>query len=337
MSRIRVVAAALGSAVVAAGCSLPGRIGGPVEVSAVFDDSSDLVVNHSVQVADVRVGSISGIELTDDFRALVTMELRDGLELPADSVAVLRQTSLLGEKFVEIRPRLPDDDCGDAAPPEGVLADGDRIGCTVQAPELESVTEQAVEILSVVAANRVEDLQTLIETGAVGFGGRAGELRGVIDDLVAISDTLADQTGNLVRIIDGLDRASATLAAGSGDLDGLLVNLAEATTVLAENRQQAIATIEALTRLARDQNQLVFEPYLDQTIRQIEQLDAIVARVTAGRGEVGLFLDWLTTFIERVPLALPCRPPAEGDEACVGGDFAQVYAWFVPAPGESAP
>ena len=77
----------------------------------MFEDSSDLVVNHSVQVADVRVGSISGIELTEDFHALVTMDLRDGLELPADSVAVLRQTSLLGEKFVEIRPRTEDDDC----------------------------------------------------------------------------------------------------------------------------------------------------------------------------------------------------------------------------------
>jgi phospholipid/cholesterol/gamma-HCH transport system substrate-binding protein len=333
MRRVRL---ALGLTLLAAGCSLPGRVGGPVEVSAIFEDSSDLVVNHSVQVADVRVGSISGIELTEDFRALVTMELRDDMELPADSVAVLRQTSLLGEKFVEIRPRTEDDDCPDSPPTEGVLVDGDRITCTVQAPELESVTEQAVEILSVVAANRVEDLQTLIETGAVGFGGRAEELRGLIDDLVTISATLADQTTNLVRIIDGLDAASAALAGGNDELDALFVNLSDATTVLADNREQALRALEELTRLARDQNQLVFLPYLDQTVRQIEQLDAIVAQVTAGRGEVGLFLDWLATFVERVPQAIPCRPAVDAIQPCVGGDFAQVYGWFVPA-AESAP
>jgi phospholipid/cholesterol/gamma-HCH transport system substrate-binding protein len=307
-------------------------VGGPVEVTAVFDDTSDLVVNHSVQVADVRVGSISGIELTDDFRALVTMELRDGLELPADSVAVLRQTSLLGEKFVEIRPRTDDDACDDDPPGEGVLVDGDRIGCTVQAPELESVTEQAVEILSVVAANRVEDLRALIETGAVGFGGRAEELRGLIDDLVLVSDTLADQTTNLVSIIDGLDRATSTLAEGNAEFDGLLVNLADATTVLAANREQAVAALEQLTRLARDQNQLIFRPYLEQTSRQIEQLDAIVAEVAAGRGEVGLFLDFLATFLERIPLAVPCRPMVDATQPCNGGDFAQVYGMFEVAP-----
>ena len=325
---------ALSATVLASGCSLPGRVGGPVEVTAVFEDSSDLVVNHSVQVADVRVGSVSGIELTDDFRARVTLELRDGLELPADSVAVLRQTSLLGEKFVEIRPRLSGDDCGDAARPEGVLEDGDEVTCTIQAPELESVTEQAVEILSVVAANRVEDLQVLVETGSIGFGGRDSELRGLIDDLVTISATLADQTGNLVAIIDGLDAASATLASGSDEIDGLLVNLSEATTVLSDNRGQLLATLEELTRLARDQNQLVFQPYLEQTIRQIEQLDAIVAEVVAGRQEVGTLVDWLDTFVSVVPRAIPCRPDVDATQPCTGGDFAQVYGWFIPAAAE---
>lgn len=334
MSRRTIAALAVALGLAAAGCSLPGRVGGPVEVVATFEDTSDLVVNHGVQVADVRVGSVKGIELTDDFRAEVTLELRDDLELPADSVAVLRQTSLLGEKFVEIRPRTDDDDCDQAPAASGTLVDGAVISCTIQAPELESVTEQAVEILSVVAANRVEDLQTLIETGAVGFGGRAVELRGLIDDLVTISGTLADQTTNIVSIIDGLDAASATLANGAPELDGLLVNLAEATTLLADNRQQAIATLQELTRLARVQNDLVFEPYLEQTTRQIEQVDAIVARVVAGRAEVGALLDFLGRFVERVPLAIPCRPAADATQPCTGGDFAQVYGWFVPAPTE---
>lgn len=320
-------------AVLAGGCSLPGRVGGPVELTAVFDDVGDLVAHHGVQVADVRVGSISRVELTEDFRALVTFDIKDDLGLPADTVAVLRQTSLLGEKFVELRPRRPDDPC-DAPPADGLLEDGDRIACTSQAPELESVTEQAVEILSVVAANRAEDLQVLIETGAVGFGGRTEELRSLVDDLVTVSATLADQTATIVSIIDGIDSASATLAGGAGELDALLVNLDEATRMLAEDREQAVRTLASLTRLARDQNQLIFEPYLEQTTRQIEQLDAIVAEVHAGRGEVGALLDWLDTFIERIPLAIPCRPATDATQPCTGGEFAQVYGWFVAAPLE---
>ena len=50
-----------------------------MELTAVFTDVGDLVAGHSVQVADVRVGSITGIELTDDYQAKVTMRIKDGL------------------------------------------------------------------------------------------------------------------------------------------------------------------------------------------------------------------------------------------------------------------
>src|SRR5215831_18804926 len=89
--------------VVAGGCSLPGRKTGPLTLTATFKDVGDLVENHAVQVADVRVGSVTKIELTSDFKAKVTMSL-DRVNLPGDAVAELRQTSLLGEKFIQLRP-----------------------------------------------------------------------------------------------------------------------------------------------------------------------------------------------------------------------------------------
>jgi phospholipid/cholesterol/gamma-HCH transport system substrate-binding protein len=321
--------------VLAAGCSFPGRVEGPVEVLAVFEDVADLVVGHAVQVADVRVGSVTRIELTDDYRARVTMRIKDGLDLPADLVAVLRQTSLLGEKFIELRPRedTPEDQtaCGGIDRPTGALASGDLVACTIRAPELEVIAESAVRLLDVVAANQVTDLSTIIRTGAEAFGGRGEELRGIIDSLGTISGTLSDQTQNLLTIIDGIDSATQTLADGAPELDQLLVNLADTTQLLADDRDQAVATLEALTRLARDQNQLIFQPYLDQTTLQIHQLDQILQVVADGRGEVGQLLDWLDDFVAGGPLAIPCRPPVDATQPCQGGDFAQVYGWFVPA------
>src|SRR3546814_20530829 len=101
MTRRSALAAAMVAVAAMAGCSLPGQITGPVELTAVFDDVGDLVTGHSVQVADVRVGSITGIELTDDYRAKVTMEIKDALDLPADSEALLRTTSLQGEQVIQ--------------------------------------------------------------------------------------------------------------------------------------------------------------------------------------------------------------------------------------------
>jgi phospholipid/cholesterol/gamma-HCH transport system substrate-binding protein len=309
----------LAVALTASSCTLPGRVEGPVELTATFDDVGDLVSGHSVQVADVRVGSITKIELTDDYKAKVTMKVKDGLELPANSEAVLRTTSLLGEKFVELRPARDED--GNAVPATGILEDGDTITKASQAPELEFVAEEAVSVLAGVATN---DLSTLIETGAVGFGGRAAELGSLVDSLSVVSTTLAEQTSNIVAIIDGLDKATATLAGGADRVDQLLVNLADTTQVLADNRELTLQTLRDLTRLAKDQNEIVFTPFRADLDRQIGQLDAILQLVAGQRQEVGVLVDWLAAFTVKAPLGIP-------------EDFAQVYGWFQPAFLDDAP
>jgi len=308
----RPVGAVVAAALVVAGCSLPGRVGGPVELTAVFPDVGDLVAGHSVQIADVRVGSVTKIELTDDYQAKVTMSLKDHLDVPANSVAVLRTTSLLGEKFVELR--APRDEAGQVIPSTGTLGDGDRVERTEQAPELEFVAEEAVNVLAGVVTN---DLAALIQTGAVGFGGRAAELSTLLDSLSVVSGTLAAQTGDIVSIIDGLDRATATLAGGSQRIDELLVNLAGTTTLLAENRDLTLRTLEDLTRLAKDQNEMVFQPYRDDLQRQIRQLDSILQVVAGQREEVGVLVDWLAAFTLKIPKGVP-------------DDFALIYGWLQP-------
>jgi phospholipid/cholesterol/gamma-HCH transport system substrate-binding protein len=310
----------LTGALLAAGCALPGRVTGPVELTATFDDVGDLVAGHSVQVADVRIGSIMKIELTDDYRATVTMKIKDGLDLPGNSTAVLRTTSLLGEKFVELRPPAEGDTgcVRDGVEIGPILVDEAEVYCTDEAPELEFVAEEAVSILASVAH---EDLRTIIETGAVGFGGRAVELGRIVDNLATVSGTLAGQTSDIVAIIDGLDSATSTLAGGADRVDALLVNLARTTDVLADNRELTLQTLRDLTRLAQAQNELVFEPYQEDVKRQIQQLDAVLALVAEQRGELTTLVDWLVEFTRKTPLGVP-------------EDFAQIYGWLEIGPLE---
>jgi phospholipid/cholesterol/gamma-HCH transport system substrate-binding protein len=299
------------ASLLASACTLPGTIRGSRQLTAVFDDVGDLVVGHSVQVADVRVGSVVGIELTDDYQAEITLSIKDGVFVPLESRALLRTTSLLGEKFIELRP-LDEDD-----PMSGTdVSDGDVIAETATAPELEFVTEQAVQILGAVVST---DLATLVETGAVGFGGRAAELTSLVEDLSTVSGTLADQTDELVRIIDALDRSTATLATASDDIDSLLVNLAGTATVLADNRDEAIEAIRQLTRLATVQNENVFEPYLAQVDTQIKQVNAILAEVDRNQSQVAELLRWVAQFADKLPKAVP-------------DDFAQVFLQVEATP-----
>ena len=318
---VRGVIALTAAVLVASACSLPGRTTGPVTVTATFKDVGDLVVNHSVQVADVRVGSVTKIELTPDFKAKVTMSLKD-VHLKSDAIATLRQTSLLGEKFIDLRPCDPspahnDQGCDANAPPlsnPGTISEEH----TGEAPELEFVADAAIRLLAATALPN--DFATLVQTGSEGFSGRGPELRALVDDLATISGTLADQTTHIQQIIDGLDKATSTLAPNDASLEQLLVNLADTTTVLANNRDQTVATLQALTRMVQAQDQLVFDPYLQQVDRQVKQVDAIVDELTRGRAEVNTLLTWIDRFVYQVPKGIP-------------NDFAQVYGWFATCPG----
>jgi len=299
--------AALAAAIALAGSMLAGCSGGTYHVTATFDDTGDLQSRGSVQVADVRVGSIGRISLTKDFRAKVTLSLDKGVRIPKDSTAYLRTTSLLGEKFVELRAN------GD--PKQGpYLTDGDVVAKTGEAPELEFVAEQAVTVLGAVTES---DVATLVDTGAEAFGGRGPQLKQLITDISSISSTLATHTTQITQIIDHLGHASATLAGGKDDLSALLTNLATTSQVLVENRQRAIDALAALTRLA-NANDIVLDRYRDQVDTQIKQVDAILGAAAAQQTEVGNLVDWLNKFAVGLPKVIP-------------NDFTQVYMWVVPA------
>jgi phospholipid/cholesterol/gamma-HCH transport system substrate-binding protein len=210
----------------------------------------------------------------------------------------------------------------------GKLKSGDMIprNRTKEAPELEFVAEQAAQLLGGVAVN---DIATLVQTGSVAFGGRGPELRGLLQDLSVISGTLADQTNNITTVIDGLDKVTTALAGDNSRVDQLLVNLQATTQALADNREQAVSTVQALTRLMQDEDNLVFQPYLDTVNRQIRQIDAILEEVTQGRQEVGLLIDWLDKFVYKIPQGIISNPDDPHGTA-----FAQIYGWFVVCPGD---
>lgn len=284
-----------------AGCSRNATV-----VTVVFDDSGDLQPRGSVQVADVRIGRIGSIRLTKDFKAKVTLHINPGRQVPRESVAVLRTTSLLGEKFVELRPI--------GEPGKGpFLRDGDILTRVEQAPELEFVAEQAVGVLSAVTASSVA---TLIDTSATSFTGRGDDLRTLIASLDTYSEALASRATNIGKIVDRLDVATVELASGADSISGMLGDLATTTRVLAENRDRAVTTLRNLSRIASVQND-VLDRYRADVEKQIRQVDGIVRIVAGQTTELTTLLDWLDRFVTAVPQIIP-------------NDFTQVFGWVVP-------
>ena len=294
MSRhvVRTVAIALAGMLVVGACSVrtAGSPKGDVELSVVFEDVGNLVVGHSVQISDVAVGTVTGVEL-DGYEAVVTLSLEDGTNVPVETEAVLGQTSLLGEPYVELRPPAAEQASGE------MLASGAVIENSRKQADFEIVTERAVEFLGAITA---EDLNTLVTTGVEGFGGRGDELNGLLADLSTVVVDFDEQKDRIVRTIDGFARMAADLADGEEQVVGLVDDLSEASATLARNRDRMINALGSIRDFAQVSNDQVLTPHAAELTRMIRELDPITATLARQRPTIEALLVSVNQFLIKI-------------------------------------
>jgi phospholipid/cholesterol/gamma-HCH transport system substrate-binding protein len=95
-----------------------------------FSSASGLNPGGSVHVAGVPVGRVESIRVDPvDFSAIVTVSVLSGLNLPTDTMASIKTTGLIGDKFILLSPGAD----------ETNLGPGDRITLTESSVDIESL------------------------------------------------------------------------------------------------------------------------------------------------------------------------------------------------------
>ena len=263
---------------VASGCSLrtAGSPHGDLELTAEFDDVSNLVVGHSVQIADVSVGTVTDIDLVDNRRARVTMSIESDQQLPVGTSAALSKTSLLGEQYIELR--LPDTDT--PVIEQRMLQPGDEIGETLITADFETVTERAIEFLGAVSA---DDIGTITATGARGLGGRGDDLNRLLGELTTVVSDLDDQRLEIARTIDGFAQLGRDLADGDDQVVTLIDDLSGASVTLARNRQRIIGALRGIRDMTQVTNRTILAEHTDALVSTIQDLDPILSTLAGQR------------------------------------------------------
>ena len=74
-------------------------------VTARFTSISGLKEGSTIELAGVTVGKVSNIELdTDDYEAVVHMNIDKQVELQDDSIASIRTAGIIGDKYIKLSP-----------------------------------------------------------------------------------------------------------------------------------------------------------------------------------------------------------------------------------------
>lgn len=215
----------------------------PYTVTVQFADVLNLVPQASVKVNDVAVGRVKKVSLPRHaWQADVTLLINGKVQLPANATANLEQSSLLGEKYIQLA-------APKAVTPSGTLGDGATIplSATTRNPETEEVFGALSMLLS---GGGLPQLRTITRELNKALGGNETQIRSALRNVNALTTTLDGNRRTITDALDGLNRLSATVAARKGQVGTVLTDLSPGLKVLAEQRGALVGMLRQLEDLS---------------------------------------------------------------------------------------
>jgi phospholipid/cholesterol/gamma-HCH transport system substrate-binding protein len=215
----------------------------PYTVKAVFSNVVDLVPHANVEVNDVAIGQVTGLSVpSGSWDATVTMTINGSVKLPANAIAELTSSSLLGEEYVELTP-----------PPgikaTGTLDDGDTI--PLDRTTENATVEQVLGALSLLLnGGGLAQIHTITVQLNDALSGNEPRIRSVLSEITTLVTNLNAHRGDITSALDGLNQLSSTLKQRDAQIAYVLDNMTPGLATLNSERNQMVTMLDALNKLS---------------------------------------------------------------------------------------
>lgn len=313
----RAAAAALCVAVTATSCGFQGANSLPLPGAVASGSQRDvyyvqianvgtLEQNSPVMINDVVVGSVGHIRVRN-WHAEVEVRVKPDVVVPANAIATIGQTSLLGSMHLALDPPVGD-------PVKGRLQPGSTIG--LNRSSTYPSTEQTLSALSVVTnAGGLGQIGDVIHSTATALSGRESDIRQLISRLDTFVGTIDDQRDRLVDTIEALNRLTQTFADQRDDITKALHTIPPALDVLLQERPRLIAALQKLGEFSDTATKLV-NTTQDDLVRNLTNLDPTLKAFA----DIGPQLDTILAFLPTLPF------PQNFIDRAVRGDYVNIFA-----------
>jgi phospholipid/cholesterol/gamma-HCH transport system substrate-binding protein len=276
--------------------------------TAAFPRKLALAEEAEVRISGVPVGHVVSLKLGDDGRTHATMELSGKYApLRADTHAILRQKTLLGETYVQL---IPHGDVGPFLPDNGQLANG----------QVEpSVTLD--DILSAFDTKTRRAWQVWMKALSEGINGRGEQINASFAQL----EPFVESGNKLLTILDSQEGAVKALVRNTGEvfnalasrdrqLEGLITNGERTFHAAAEGSQgfadafRALPTFERRSRVALKELDAFAEdatPFLEEFQPAERQLALLLAAAKPFAPQFDRFLTSVGPLTKAAKTGLP--------------------------------
>ncbi|MGH3621448.1 MAG: MCE family protein [Sciscionella sp.] len=217
----------------------------PVTVHVMMRNVDDLVPQAAVKVNDVPIGRVGKIRVATDpngtWVADVTMEINGDQRIPADATASLKQTSLLGEKYINLNT--------EGTAEQASLHTGQTIKESDRSQHVE--TEEVLGALSLLLNNGgLAQIRSISRELNNATSGNEGAIRALLSNVNSLAGGLDAHSRDITRALDGLNRLSGTLNGQKRQLANVIDNIGPGLKVLRDQRVELVHMLEALDHLS---------------------------------------------------------------------------------------
>jgi virulence factor Mce-like protein len=290
---------------------LPGAKGrGPdavtyhVEVANV----STLVSNSPVLIDDVVVGSV-GKMTVKDWHADVEISVKPDVVVPANAVATVGQTSLLGSMHLALNPPL-------GQQPSGRLQPGATVPLS-QSSTYPSTERTLSSLSTVVNGGGLGQVGDIIHNFNAALAGRQPEIRELLIRLDKFVGVLDEQHDNIIADIQQLNRVAGKFAGQRDVIDRALKDIPPALDVLRKERPTFTTALERLGTFSDTATALVNDAG-DDLIQNLKNLGPALGALADIGPDLNAALLWATAF--------PYGPTFA--DRITRGDYINLFATF---------
>lgn len=260
-----------------------------VSYRAVFEDVSGLLPGDDVRVAGVIVGEVTGVELYQRDKAMVSFTVTDSRPLTVSTQATVRYENLVGERYLEL---AEGEGSSAELSPGGVIP----VKHTQPALDLSVLFNGFKPLFEALSPKKVNKLANEIVTV---LQGEAGTINSLLAHTASLTNTLANRDKVIGNVIDNLNAVLETLAERDERLSKLIVQLQRLVSGLADDRNAIGESLEQINTLADTTENLLRDarPSLEADIRELGNL---AENLDTHKGMVGNYLERLPEKLNRI-------------------------------------
>lgn len=348
-SLIRSLAVGTVTALLMTGCAfnglnslpLPGTVGrgsNAVVYHVELANIGTLEANSPVMISDVIVGSVSRMTVRD-WHADVEVSVKPDVSIPANAVATVGQTSLLGSMHIALNPPLGQDASGRLSP-------GATLG--LNRSSTYPSTEQTLSSLSVlVNGGGLGNIGDLVSEFNSALTGRQDQIRDLLTRLNDIVALFANQRDDINAGVNAVNRLAGTLSGQRDVISRALDRIPPALDVLIEQQPQITTALEKFGHFSDTARNLINATQTD-LVTNLRNLEPTVRALADVGPNLGALLAFVPTypypqnFIDRAIrgdylnefITFDFTIPRLKRGMFLGTRFGQEGAPLVPAPGD---